>query len=183
MKSASTLPRGITMAAFLQMFVLLVLAPLATWAHGDGASFEKEIGGYFVDIGYSAAVPSVGDLISFDFDLRKGGSADSPTATYSDVWVRIVKGTKTYFAGGIGNGALGGPRMAYAFPEPGIYTVHSRFEDAQTETANASFTITVGAADGSQSEPGIGWTFYLFPFIAFALGALLVLGVNRFRLR
>jgi|GEM_PF-707043 len=169
------------------VFFLLIgvfFIPTHADAHSSGASFDKVVDGYFVDIGYSPAVPSVGELVSFDFSIKKG-SADEEPVVFDDVWVRIQKGTQTFFAGGIANGSLGGPRMTLVFPEPGMYTVSARFENEGTEIVSTSFTLEVtgsealaGSPEGILGPQPIGVTL-----IAFALGVLLTLGLGRLGLR
>ncbi len=148
----------------------LSIAPLITFAHGDTLSFETEVDGYLVDIGYSSETPSEEEVVLFDFALTSVSSEDE--AAFSDVWVKIEdESGAIVFASGIHNAEFGGPRMSYKFPEDGTYTVSARYENESEAIVEVSFPLTVSSvADGGVGNYGFG-------IGGFLLGALLALTV------
>ena len=153
----------------LPVFLCLVffLAPFFGLAHGDGASFEKEIGGYLVDIGYSAPEPEAGEAVSFEFGLKNNSKEDMGNdVPFDDVWVKIASEEETIvFASGIYNSKFGGPRLNYVFPKEGTYTISARFESDSGALTEASFSLVVFPAKGGG---GIDATYL------FGLGGLLI---------
>jgi len=150
--------------------------PLMALAHGDETSFETTVGEYFIDIGYSAPDPSVDESVLFDFRLTRGEGG--PAVPFSDVWVRMEsEDGKVVFASGIHNAEFGGPRLSYVFPGEGSYTVSARYENEGQAITEASFPITVGAAEGTDArgvpEP------YLFGVAGLVLGFLVAFLVKR----
>jgi hypothetical protein len=118
-----------------------LLLPLAALAHGDEASFEKTVGAYFVDIGYSSPAPAAGEAVAFDFKLTKGGT----DAQFDDVWVKVEEGNDVILATGLYNAPFGGPRLSYSFPKAGTYTISTRYETKDGALAEVSFPLTVSA--------------------------------------
>lgn len=110
-------------------------------AHGTGASFEKNIGNYKVDIGYDPMTFSAGQSQRFDFNIYDTKS-DSPV-NFSDVWVLISQGNKTVFAGGIYKSDLGVAGMTFVFPKEGDYILDVRFENNSNTIVEVTFPITV----------------------------------------
>ena len=164
----------------------LALSAPALLAHGTGESFEKALDGYYVDIGYNPAPASEDELISFDWVLKKEteSGADVP---FTQVWMRIMKGGETIFAGGVGNSVVGGPRMAYMFTEQGSYEISSRYEQSGVELVSVSFPLEMTeVASGGVTEEGEGTFGSITPaglLIGFGAGVLLVLALGRFGLR
>lgn len=125
---------GISLCSF-SLFVSTVLA------HGDGASFEKEVGNYSIDIGYDPENPEAGEPARFDFKLFDKSSG--AVVAFSDVWVRIEKEKNTVFATGIHNPEFGKAGLLYSFPEAGTYTIFARFENGDKTIVETSFDLDV----------------------------------------
>jgi hypothetical protein len=127
--------------AFIAALVAIV-APCTLFAHETGESYEAEIDGYAVDVGYSTSTPDEGESVVFDFGLEKGGKE----VVFSDVWVTVTSAAgETVLATGVHNSAFGGPRLSYVFPGPGSYSVAVRYEQDTEALAAASFPMTVTA--------------------------------------
>lgn len=159
---------------FLLTSVALVLFPLVLSAHGDGASFEKEVDGYVVDIGYSPEEPYVGGAVSFDFGLLKDGSG----VDFSDLWVRISKEEQTVFAGGIYNATFGGARLSATFPESGEYTVSARYQNEGEEIVSAEFPLQVEPLADSDSN-GFGLMQIMYIVLGVIVGAVGVMFIKK----
>lgn len=123
------------------------LAPIASLAHGDKASFETASNGYTVDIGYGTA--RAGDRVTFDFNLS---DATSGPMRFDSVWVQISKDAVTHFAGPIATLEFGVPSMSIVFGDAGVYDVSARFSQGLQTLVEADFPLTVssaGVAEGS----------------------------------
>lgn len=160
------------MKPFVFAFVFsFALFPFGVSAHGTGASYEAQVGDYFVDIGYSVAEPEVGEPVSFDFNLPD----EHAGVAYADVWVRIDDPDgNVVLATGVHNAAFGGPRLSYAFMEEGTYTIHARYENGPDAVVETSFPITVTPAS---SMPGL--TEVAFLVLGVLFGAVLAYFVAR----
>lgn len=148
------------------IFCVFFLFPKSVLMHGAGASFEKEINNYIVDIGYDPEKPEVGESVKFDFDLlnKISGSAVS----FSSVWVRIEKEGNTVFATGIHSPKFGKTGLLYSFPEGGLYDISTRFENNGEKITETSFPISIENSFEDKSFP-------VMPLVWGALG--LVIGV------
>ena len=119
---------------------LLLLVPVLVSSHGGGSSYETTLQGYKIDAGYSTPAPQVGETVLFDFRLSKN-DAEAP---FDDVWVKIESEDKSVvFAGGLHNLPASGPRMSYAFPRAGNYTVSFRYEKGTNPIVESSYPLTV----------------------------------------
>lgn len=140
----------------LLLFVFVV--PLYAFAHGDEASFEKTVGEYLVDIGYSVPTPSEGESVLFDFKLQKADTEES--VPFDDVWVKIESDDSkaVVLATGIHNAEFGGPRLSYVFPHEGTYTISARYENKDGSITEASLPMTVtGAQKHTSTSANIVW--------------------------
>ncbi len=153
---------------------LVVLAtfflPVLAYAHALGASYEAWIDGYHIDIGYNSPAPTVGESVIFDFNFAVTATN---TPAYTDVWVRIDDPNgAVVLATALYNTEFGGPRMSYAFPRVGTYTISARYENGSDPIVSASFPMTVIPDSYQRSFLGkIGGTETLV-----ALGVGLLLG-------
>jgi len=137
-------------------------------AHGSGISFEKQVGEYLVDIGYSSPAPEVGESVTFDFALTSNGTS----VEFSNVWVKIepTEGTLV-FAGGLYNAEFGGPRMNYSFQEAGLYTISVTYNDASGAVTTVDFPLTVVESKASQTIPPTA-THVIALLMGIALGSV-----------
>lgn len=142
---------------------LLVALPVA--AHESGSSYETDINGYTVDVGYSTEEPTNEEVVAFDFQLQQ----DEKEVPFTDVWVKIENDQKAVvFAGGMYRAEYGGARLSYRFPEAGAYTINVRYEDDDAALAEVSLPMTVTEEEQAP----------LLPVGTFAVGAVLgALGV------
>ena len=155
-------------------FSLLLCVPVFVSAHEAGVSYQTEMKGYTVDIGYSSAAPQVGESVIFDFRLRDKNGNDVP---FTDVWARVESKGATVFATGVYNGKFGGSRLAYVFPGEGAYTVSARFENDASVIVEGSFPITVVPSAQGSTSTGHGQE-YLFGFGGIILGFVLGFFLN-----
>lgn len=142
--------------------IFLLIFPIVLYAHGTGASLEKQIGAYTVDVGYSPPLIEVDDPVRFDFNLIK--SDDRADVAFTDIWVRIEERNSVVFAGGIHKARLGETGMSYVFPGEGEYTLFVRFQNEGDSLAETSFPLIV--------EKGVG-----FGEEGFSLSPQLFIGV------
>lgn len=119
-------------------------------AHSLGQSLEKQVNGYFIDVGYSAVDKIyTSDTIRFDFNLWNENRAD--VAGFDHVWVRIAPKDKEgiSFAGFLYRPEFLLTGMSYTFQEAGLYELTVRFLDKDDKNlAEASFPLTVEKESG-----------------------------------
>lgn len=160
---------------FLSLLLVcsLIVHAVPIYAHGEGKSYEKQIGKYLLDVGYNPAEVVAGQPIYFDLRLYQ----KEPTpgaAEYSDVWVRISREETTLFASGLAP-TTGQSGMVYTFDTPGTYTVSTRFEKGVDTLAETSFEIEVRrAADTSPVR---------LPYIGAALAVALAVFYAWYRIK
>lgn len=131
---------------FLFLLLFLIFTPQAS-AHLLGSSFEKEVDGYMLDMGYSPEEFVAGETHMFDFAILDAASRD--LLEFNDLWVRIEKDRRTVYATGVSSGFNNVPTMLFTFPEAGEYTVYIRFQqEGMEKMAEAEFPITVAAGSG-----------------------------------
>lgn len=111
-------------------------------AHSTGESFEREINGFVIDIGYDPAIIRTGELQRFDFELL-ASDADQTPREYTHVWVRILEDKKTLLATGIHRQRVGPTTLLYTFSAAGTYLLSVSYRDAAGEIAAAEFPVVV----------------------------------------
>lgn len=130
----------------LGLSLYLFLGPITqVKAHLFGASLERVVDTYFIDIGHSEEQLEVGDSVRFDFNLYQ---ADNQTEAvpFTDIWVRISQGNTSVFAGNLHTPLLGKTGMTLQFPEPGEYQLLARFHDTDQTLVETTFDISVDPA-------------------------------------
>lgn len=153
---------------YLAFLFLVAFVALPVSAHVSGESFEWEMNGYLVDIGYSTDTPSTHDVVTFDMQLMK----NEESAGFTDVWVLIQDAQgAAVFAGGLHNAAFGGVRLSYRFPEAGAYKMSVRYEQGDETLAEVSVPFSVHA----DASPHLA-----FAFVGGIAIALLVYLITRF---
>lgn len=125
------------------LFVFLLLPLQLSLAHGSGTSFEKEINGLLVDIGYEPEIAQAGEQVLFDFGLRS--KTDDAETSFDSVWIRIEQGGRTLIASGVAQPPLGPATLLVALPSASVesLTVYTRFEKDGKALAEASFSLPV----------------------------------------
>ncbi|GEM_PF-1349861 len=135
-------------------------------AHSASVSFEKEAPPYLIDIGYDSVAPIAGEHGRFDFSLRHLNTKDP--AEFSEVWVRVLRGEKTFLATGIQKQEIGPTTLLFVFPREGSYTLEASYRSAGGgEIAKAAFSIPVLPTEESF------WSLYSAYAIFFLAGILL----------
>ena len=138
-------------------------------AHGSGASEEKVIDGYLVDVGLSAEMFTAGEAARFDFSLTDAISEDE--MPFTDVWFRINKERKVFLATGIHVPNLGQTGISYVFPTAGEYEIHVRYQNDGEKIVEHSFMMTVADSIEEGAESPLSNVVVSVGFIvAFLLG-------------
>ena len=142
-------------------------------AHVTGASWEKVVDGYKLDIGYDPTTFVAGQAERLDFNIVNPTTGES--VPFSDVWIRISKGEDTVFASGIHRLTFGLTTLTLEFPGPGSYDLNTRFENDDNTIVQSDFPITVESATDpvtGTASGGLGRIFYipLFVFIGLVSG-------------
>lgn len=153
---------------FLSVLLVSICIPSAASAHGAGASLEKEVGQYKVDIGIDPEFPMGGDRMVFDFDLLE---KDATPVTFDYAWVRLEQGGKLLFASGIRRADIGPTSLLYLLPAEaeGELAISVRYQKGERSLAEADFRLPVE----SREEPYV----WLPLAVSALLGAILGAGV------
>lgn len=141
---------------------LLVAMPLFVAAHGAGSSWEREVEGMRIDIGYDPRAFEVDKTAVFDFalvDPRSG--TDVPV---DEVWVRLARGESAVLAAGLVPPEAAKTTLLYAFDREGSYTLSASYRKGGETLAEATFPFSVEAH--ADAAPAASWLLY-------ALGAAL----------
>ena len=147
---------ALQMYVFILGFVSLVsiIVPLVAFAHGDGASFERQVGDYIVDVGYEPENPQVGERLLLDLNIL---NADESPQDFTSVWVRLEEGGGSVLATGVAKSAVGPTTLLMKMPSAGEFTLYARFELSGTVLAEASFSLSVGEGEQSSSGNSDNW--------------------------
>lgn len=121
--------------------LLFALGVVNTQAHTSGASIEVMVDSYLLDIGYTPEVVSVGTQTRFDFSILN--ASNSEEIIFDDIWVRIEKDGRVFFAGGLSKQQFGSTGVTHLFTEAGTYEVFVRFSNAGEKLAEATFDFPV----------------------------------------
>ena len=151
----------------LFLITLLFLTSTLVFGHGFGVSYEEDVDGYFVDIGYDPEVITTESRVRLEFDITNKETQE--INEYSDLWLRINQDKKTVFAGGINKPEFGAAGILYTFPEAGLYEVSVRFQDDGEKLTEVSFPLDVNSVAEATSTS----TLLMTGFIGLFLGGLL----------
>ena len=123
--------------------------PLAL-AHGGQPSFEKEVDGYLIDIGYDHIGIRPNETVMFDFDLFSGTGGSLTFAPFTEVQITFVlEGDMIIAHETLKNDGTNVPTMEVTFPQDGTYVLQvTYFRDGQ-ELISTSFDVPVGAHNGA----------------------------------
>lgn len=114
-------------------------------AHSSGASLERAVGEYVVDIGYEPAEVTAGERLVLDFDIAKRGEGGE-RVEFDNVWVRLVGDGETLLAAGVARSQIGATTLLYVIPEDiSELSIGTRFEKDGEVLANTEFLIPVEA--------------------------------------
>lgn len=109
-------------------------------AHTEGASFERTVGLYAVDVGYEPEKPTTAERIVFDFDLR---DADDARVDFDSVWVRLEQDKRLTLATGINRNAVGGATLVWVPPVASEAQMTVRYMRAGDVLAETNFVLPV----------------------------------------
>lgn len=144
-----------------RLFVLIFLTVASVlsitnsvFAHSEGASFEKQAGGYIIDIGYEPENPQAGQRLLLNFSLL---DTEERPEDFTSVWVRLEDGGESVVATGVAKPALGPATLLMKMPSAGELTLYARFERSGTVLAEASFPLSVGEGEQSSSGKSDNW--------------------------
>jgi hypothetical protein len=131
-----------------------LILPFSLLAHENGASYEAKTRLHLIDIGYGE--PVEGEAITLDFDLF---TLDGKVRiAFDDVWVRISKKGRAYFAGPIASKEFGKPAMTMILPEEGSYEVSVKFSKDETVIEEAAFSFEAASRnEGPSSKKNLGY--------------------------
>ncbi|OGZ95063.1 MAG: hypothetical protein A3I44_01650 [Candidatus Sungbacteria bacterium RIFCSPLOWO2_02_FULL_51_17] len=124
------------------------LIAIPAFGHSGGASIEKTVGEYIIDIGYSETDLRAGTPLRFDLQLLSASSTTN-VISVDDVWVRIrrVRDNVYPLVGRFHMPALGPAGMTYEFSEPGEYSMTVRFQKHDKAIVEADIPLTILASE------------------------------------
>lgn len=140
--------------------------PLSLNAHALGASVEREVDGYLVDIGYDSDPIVAHSPVRFDFALYE--ATNKTIVPFDRLWLRLEKERKIIFAGGIARPQFGATGATVLMPEAGNYQLFVRFEDDDGALVELETELAV-----QPKESPIHWVWWVGPLAilaAFGLG-------------
>ncbi len=128
---------------FILLTFLVFFLPTLVQAHGSGGTYEEIIDGYQIDIGYTPEVVETTSSIRFDFQAYVAENPQATSSEFHDVWVRIEKEGKLFFAGDVHKPVFGPTGFSTILTEAGEYTVYARFQNSGDSLVEAEFPLTV----------------------------------------
>ena len=153
--------------------IVLACAPFVVRAHNAGASWERSVGNYTIDVGYDPVDIVAGQSVRFDFNLW-GDTAKTKTVEFAEVWTRITQNKDTLLATGIHEQPFGPTTLLYTFVQPGDYVLEVSFRSTNgDEIAAATFPFS-----GSGGAPKVP---LLFVLVVGILGVVLVYAASLFK--
>lgn len=129
--------------AFLLSIVAVLSLPFMASAHAWGASLEKVIGDYHIDIGYEPPVLMGGDRVVFDFTLLQATASTSVPFDY--VWVRLRANDQAVLSTGVHKAELGPTSLLLELAEEteGDLEVYVRYQKDDEKLTESEFVIPV----------------------------------------
>lgn len=153
----------------IALALVSLIVPMGLSAHGAGASVEREVGNYVVDIGYEPAEIIAGESVRFDFALY---TRDGAAAPFDRVWLRVEWEGWIVFAGGISRASLGTTGATVRLTEAGPHALTVRFEKEGEPIAELETEIAVAPGEDAPMDLP-WWASVLIGLGALAAGALL----------
>jgi len=119
-------------------------------AHGTGATTQQLVGEYTISIDFSPTVLDAGSPATFAFELER--TETNEFIDFTDIWVRVVQGHKTFFATGVHKPQFGRTVMTYTFPDAGEYEIFVRFQNVAEPLAETSFPVIIEEAESEEGS-------------------------------
>jgi hypothetical protein len=163
---------------FAVVALLCIAIPQLGIAHGDGASFETEVEGYFIDIGYDPEFVVAGERVRFDFNTYPT-TASSTGEVFTDVWVSIEQDKNLIFSGAVDKPTFGATGFNIVLPNAGEYELKARFQNNGTKVSEAAFPLTVTAGAQVQTSNLIPNASVLSILLAALIALALGYGIGR----
>lgn len=157
---------------------LCIALPQLILAHGDGASFETEVDGYFIDIGYDPEFIVAGERVRFDFNTYPT-VASSSGETFTDVWVSIEQDKNLIFSGAIDKPTFGSTGFNIVLPEQGAYELKARFQNNGAKVAEVTFPFSVTTSSSASPANPINNLQILSIVIAALVALAMGYGIGR----
>jgi hypothetical protein len=145
--------------------ILLLALPLAAQAHGVGGTYEQNVDGLFIDIGWDTPIIRAQTPVRYDYNLYLNNT-DYQEADYDTVWVRIMQGTTLIFATNIPKQSFGLPGMTFTFPAVGEYDLTVQFLKDSEKVRELSYTQPVQ----EPLAPAARSNYFDNPFVSFVIG-------------
>ncbi len=149
-------------------------------------SFEKTIGGYLVDVGYSIQSPTPDQTVTFNADLYTGTGDSLQFAPFKTVAFTIDQSGSAVTTKLLQNVSPNVPTFMYAFPSAGSYTVNVAYAREDGSTVRASFPMTVLSADAAKSDEKAeamdDFTHYFFGTFLLIVGGIALIIMIRQRM-
>lgn len=164
--------RGAVTIILSSLAAVLLCVPLVAAAHASGVSWEREINGYRIDIGYdpNAQIRGASDVFDFtlyDVERQRPVEAD-------ELWVRLVRDGRTVLATGLKSDPVVRSTLLYAFEQEGDYVLHASFRQDGETLAEGEFPFAVALGERSYAEYAIygmlGLTLVLSAGAGFYIG-------------
>ena len=165
-------------------FLVFLAVPFSSVsAHGLGASMEREVEGYFVDVGYDPSPLRAERAVRFDFELYDEPVTDDRTSArsidYTSVWVRLEQEGRTILATGVAKALWGPTTLLMDLPSiVGPLTIHVRYERGEEVLVGTSFTLNV---EQSPDQTGFSDSPVVPAFGGLVVGAALAFFIVRRR--
>lgn len=156
----------------------------AVFAHGESPSFEKEVDGYLMDIGYSIASPDPGQAVRFDFDLFTGEIDDLQFVPFTDVTLDITKDGFPVMMKTLPNVPPNVPGLNFAFSQNGIYDLNVAYNLKDGKKVQSTFEFPVGIqTDESRAFAFENTAHYVLGTIVLLVGLVAFVMIVRDRMR
>lgn len=161
--------------AFFLLCSLLCIP--VSFAHSDGLSLEREVGGILIDIGFGKAMPAAGSTLTYSFDLFNVVNPEAYVfEPFSRVHVRIFQERQELLDRTLENNGVDVPFLSFNYKEAGDYSMSVIFERNGKDPIQASFGYRVNEAEqpvASSQKSGL----------LFGIGAVLIAVVTGMILR
>lgn len=126
----------------LFLSIMLLLAPVVTFAHQTGASYNKVVGPYLIDIGYNPAFLELQTREAFDFRLWQAASM-SKMVPFDDVFVQIKQGDTVLLSTTSRKQDIFYPTLIYTPTVAGQLSMYVRYELGGKEVTEVTMPLTV----------------------------------------
>ena len=132
----------ILLSAIVSAGICVFLIPGVTSAHPTGASFNKIVGPYLIDIGYNPVYPEINTREAFDFRLWQATSTTN-IVTFSDVFIQIKKDDTILLSTTSKQEDIFYPTLVFTPPVAGRLSMYVRYELNGKEITETTMPLNV----------------------------------------